>query len=288
MGGIWDFIISNVTSRDFLINLSTGFLIFVLDVALIAILVPRIIEKRARLKWAPAKRALLVNLLQTVRRLDSTVATAESQLDNLAGRLLEVKSNGKLNDREFADAWRVGARQALQRVGGAAKEGYEGLVAQCAVYVPCFDAELTEKVSGVIREIGVLASALARLSGEKAEEGFDLGYFEIVSIHSMFDTNYLKDHESSLIRMAEGVSVAVGQSAWKEGETWVFGKRIPGSDKITTAGWITVGEDGIAQRIRRLVNKVAAHWQPKAVDGIPKEVVQALIERNKQREPERG
>jgi len=57
-------ILGMISSDEFRVNVVAGLAIFVLDVVLIAVLLPRIIEWRRERSWRPARRALVRSMVR--------------------------------------------------------------------------------------------------------------------------------------------------------------------------------------------------------------------------------
>jgi hypothetical protein len=55
--------------QDFSINLAAGFLVFVLDVALIAWLLPRLLQRRSEARWIPVRQDYVERLTEVTREI---------------------------------------------------------------------------------------------------------------------------------------------------------------------------------------------------------------------------
>lgn len=142
-------IIDLITSRDFVVNILAGLSIFALDVLLITLVLPTLVQRRLQAQWTPV-RADLANII---------INTAESYYwIGVRGVGSYPQEPGK--PPAGAAEQRLFRNAEYAQLTRACEDTHSRLVSVLPMYAPALDADLARTLSQLLRHFDALRGQL--------------------------------------------------------------------------------------------------------------------------------
>ena len=209
-------LIELLASRDFTVNLLAGAVIFVVDVVLIVLLIPLVIERRANRRWAPTRRMLAFDLDRWFRTFVTLLQGTTRELDREKQWISRRIAKGESFSLEISSHWTRRRHKITDSMRVKTREHYESLLATLPIYAPSLNVALTQSLVEFVSS----AEALTRIAGNLGVE----------------DRLFWDEHADLRLSHLEGKLMASLQSVARE----TTGSKKQWAPESTPVYWINV------------------------------------------------